>query len=269
MSNTFHLQRFFSLITRQWIGFGKIYLMALTIAAGVIAAFYGYALYEFHEGISFSNVAYRDVLDFRVPLFPILGIFFVTIISGTYFSDYGQKAKAIFEVLIPASRLEKFLTAVFYTIIVSMVSYMIVYLLIDFCAVSYMRRQLISMAYQEDGNTLLMDRFAYLTQYAIPQRMMYFYFLPFLFNAIFLFGSIAFRNFQYIKTAVSMIIYIAVWSFATIYLVKLLTRDSVWVQQHTFWQEENHVYQLICAIGFLLTGVFWGLGYLRLKEKEV
>lgn len=270
MSNTFTTSRFFSLIARQWINFGKIYIMALGIAAGVIAAFYGWALYEYNGIRAWSNYVPPELLDFRVLLFIFLGMFFVTIISGTYFSDYGQKPKAIFEMLIPASRLEKFLTAIFYTVILCIVSYVAVFLLIDFSFVSYFRSQTsVDMTYEIQGHSFTQDRLRYFVDYDVPHNGRYFYFLPFLFNAIFLLGSIAYRNFQYIKTALTLIVYGVVYCIGMVYILKALTEGTVQVNRYSSSHEIEILLQIISLIGVLVTLCLWGIGFLRLKEKEV
>ncbi|GHE23411.1 hypothetical protein [Sphingobacterium griseoflavum] len=270
MSNTFHINRLFLLIARQWISVGKIYLMAIGIVAGVIACFYGYALYEFNAATAGSYYIPQGLLDFRVLLFIFLGMFFITIISGTYFSDYGQKPKAIFETLIPASRLEKFLTAIFYTVVACLISYIAVFLLLDFAFVSYLRTRTAALSAMAADDVGYVDRsLAYFINLNIPKNAKYFYFLPFLFNAIFLLGSIAFKSFQYIKTAISLIVYIAIWSFLTVYIMKTLTEGSVSVQQHNFWEEEHRIFQVFLSAGITLAILLWGIAFLRLKEKEV
>ncbi len=268
MSNTFQTNRFFALVTRQWISFGKIYLMSIGIAAGVIAAFYGYALYEFRIAVDYIP---SELLYFRMPLFIFLGLFFVTIISASYFSDYGQKSKAIFELLIPASRLEKFLTAMFYSVVVCMISYIAIFWLIDLAFVSYLRNQATSSSIMHADEIRNIDHsLAYITAYYnYQERARYFFFLPFLFNAIFLLGSIAFRNFHYVKTAVVLIAYIVIWSLGTVYMMKVLTDGSVTVRQNVFFKSEDHIFQLFLSVGILLTLVLWGIAFLRLKEKEV
>ncbi|MFD2970249.1 hypothetical protein [Sphingobacterium bambusae] len=268
MSNTFQTNRFFALVTRQWISFGKIYLMSIGIAAGVIAAFYGYALYEFRIAVDYIP---SGLLDFRMPLFILLGLFFVTIISASYFSDYGQKSKAIFELLIPASRLEKFLTAMLYSVVVCMLSFIAVFWLIDLAFVSYLRNQATSSAMIHADEIKNIDHsLAYITaHYRHQERVRYLFFLPFLLNAIFLLGSIAYRNFHYVKTAVVLIAYIAIWSLGTVYIMKALTDGSVTVRQSAFFENEDNPLQLCLLVGILVTLILWGIAFLRLKEKEV
>ena len=271
MSDSFDIRRLSSLINRQWISFGKIYIMSLGIAAGIIAAFYGYAIKEFFYNISADPSFIAGLLSFRPVVFIFLGLLFVTIIAGTYFSDLGQKPKAIFEIMIPASRLEKFITALFFSLIITIASYIVIFMIIDFGFVMYFRKLIASIPiqHQDGSSTVIADKVALLSTHDFPKHLPYFYFLPFLMSAIFLLGSIAFQNFQYIKTAISLIVYIAVWTISLVYLINALTRNTMSVSDSGFWNDELNIFRLILGIGILLTVVLWIVGFLRLKEKEV
>jgi hypothetical protein len=63
------LRVFFGLIRRQWIGFGRIYLMSIGIIAGVIFGFYAVNLGSNYDDIK-KNTVY-SLLNFRAPLFCI------------------------------------------------------------------------------------------------------------------------------------------------------------------------------------------------------
>ncbi|TDS11681.1 hypothetical protein [Sphingobacterium paludis] len=271
MSESLDMRRLMSLINRQWISFGKIYIMSLGIAAGVIAAFYGYAVKEFFYNLSAEPGFINDLLSFRPILFIFLGLLFVTIIAGTYFSDLGQKPKAIFEILIPASRLEKFITALFFSLVVTIGSYIVMYIVIDVGFVLYFRNlaESISDSSSAVGHGVIDSKIPYLSMKDFPPQLPYFYFLPCLLSAIFLLGSIAFQNFQYIKTAISVIIYIAVWTISLVYLMKLITRDTMSVTDNGFWNDDLAIFRLILGIGIFLTVFLWVIGFFRLKEKEV
>ncbi|KGE16190.1 hypothetical protein [Sphingobacterium deserti] len=271
MSDLFDIRRLMSLINRQWISFGKVYIMSIGIAAGVIAAFYGYAVKEFFYNFSAEPGFMKHLLSFRPVLFIFLGLLFVTIIAGTYFSDLGQKPKAIFEILIPASRLEKFITALFFSLFITMISYVLIYMVIDFGFVIYLRKAVASISLSDNdvANAAINSKVPFLSMKDFPARLPFFYFLPFLLSAIFLLGSIAFQNFQYIKTAISLIIFIAVWTITLVYLMNALTRNTMSVSDRGLWNEELNIFRLILGIGVFLTLVFWIIGFLRLKEKEV
>ena len=98
MNNTFNLQRFGLLLKRQWLEFGKIYLVSLVVALGVIIAFYGFALWPYLIQTVKEPFDFR--LNFREPLFFIFGFIFISIIASNHFAHLGQKPKAIIDLLL-------------------------------------------------------------------------------------------------------------------------------------------------------------------------
>lgn len=270
MSNVFNFNRLCALIRRQWISVGRIYLMSLVILAGVFVAFYGFRIGMSLEDLKNNPHEGVGLLSFRPPLFFILGLFFITVISSSYFSDLGQKTKAIFELMIPASRLEKFIASIFYTVIVSLSAYLLLFFLVDFAFVSYLKSlgNSVTTYTYESGEQVVLENWIYFFKLEQGKFMYYLYFLPFLLNALFLLGSIAYKNYQYIKTAITMIVYVAIWVIIFGYVMKLKTENTIQVNKY-FFQEEVHTFQLFMVIGIILTLVFWGLAFLRLKEKEV
>ncbi|WP_140938171.1 hypothetical protein [Sphingobacterium lumbrici] len=268
MNNTFDFNRFFLLLRREWINFGKIYLISLAVVTGVIAAFYGYNI---NEQLTYGHGSWTATLSFRPFIFIFLGLLFLTMISSGYFADLGQKPKAIIELLIPASKLEKFLASIVYTVILTIGSYFLLFYLIDFAFVSYIRTfatETMSIA-QEDGTQVVIDNIVYFFNQPFPKPTKFFLFLPFLLNSLFLLGSIYFRNFHYIKTAISVMIYVACWIGLVVFIMNRATSDTI-VVGIGFWQQyEINILKILCGTGIILTLIFWFLSYLRLKEKEV
>ena len=271
MSNVFNFNRLCALISRQWISVGRIYLMSLIIMAGILIAFYGFYFARYFDEVQSGNHVGQYLLNFRVPLFFILGLFFITVVSSSYFSDLGQKTKAIFELMMPVSSLEKFLASIFYTVIVSLCAYFLLFFLVDLAFVSYLRSTGSSIVTieVESGGKVVIDNWMYFFKLEKWEFLHYFYFFPFLLNALFLLGSIAYQNFQYIKTAITMIIYVAIWIITFIYVMKLRTDNTINLDNGNYFDDKVHVLQLVLAIGIFLTLFFWGLAFLRLKEKEV
>lgn len=266
MNNIFNFNRFFLLLRREWINFGKIYLISLAVVAGVVLAFYGYYVYE---QLHYGHGNWRGSLGFRPVIFMFLGLLFLTMTSSSYFSDLGQKPKAIIELLIPASTLEKFLGSLVYTVFLTIGSFLLIFYLIDFAFLSYIRgfTKETTSYIAADGTAVVIDHLAYFFNQPFPETIKYLFMLPFLLNSVFLLGSIYFKNFHYIKTAVSVMIYIVCWIGIFVFIIQRATRNTIWVGDN-FWQEEMNVLRIIGAVGVLLTLFFWFLSYLRLKEKE-
>lgn len=271
MSNLFNTTRFFALIRRQWVGFGRIYLMSIGVIAGVIFCFYAFNVGTNYDHLQndFANV--YSILNFRSPLFCVLGLFFVTVISSSYFADLGRKTKAIFELMIPASQLEKFLVGIFYTVIIGISSYLLIYYLIDLAFISYLRGfgPSVRTEVNELGEQVTVEFWQYFFSVDYPSGAYYACFLPVVLNAIFLLGGIVFKSYQYIKTAISLLLYCVVWMSFFVYLMKTQTENTVGRMDDNYWSDSNHIFGLITVTGIVLTLIFWGIAFLRLKEKEI
>ena len=271
MSNVFNFNRLCALIRRQWIAVGKIYMMSIVIIAAIFIAFYGFSISMSYEDLKTNPQLMASVLTFRQPLFYLLGLFFVTIISSSYFSDLGQKTKAIFELMIPASQVEKFLSALFYTIVVSISAYILLFFLVDLAFVSYLKSfgTYTTTEILPSGEKVTRENLTYFFELKKWDFLHYFYFLPILLNGIFLLGSIAYQNYQYIKTAITMIVYVAIWMITFVYVMKLTTNNTIGLENGNYFQDEVHVFQLFFGIGIILSLIFLSLAFLKLKEKEV
>ncbi|SDD42090.1 hypothetical protein SAMN04488024_105384 [Pedobacter soli] len=258
------MNRFGLLLKRQWLEFGKIYLISFGVLLGVLILFYKINITEDN-----LNSRYYNSLNFRHPLFLVTGFIFISITSSSYFMNLGQKPKAIINILIPASTLEKFLTAMFYTLIVSIPSYLLCFYLVDAAFVSSIRdsHTLTSSYTDYDGKKIVIDHFAYFfsTETAIQFRS--FYYMPLLINSIFLLGSIFFKNFHYVKTAISLMVFVVLWIASTIYVMSKLTDNTVWVGS-PYWQDETHIFFATNLVALCLTMIFWLITFIRLKEKE-
>jgi len=267
MNNTFDFGRFSLLVRRQWINFGKVYLMSLGIVVGVFMSFYGYYLYR-----AINNPDEYTILgtfQFRPYMFIILGLSFISIVASTYFSNLGDKTKAIFELLIPATHLEKFLSAILYSFLVPTVSFLLLFFCIDFAFVSYVREYFADFISAQVNGSLGKNHFEYFYAIKIPSDGIYTLFIPVLVSAIFLLGSIYFHKFQYIKTAIALVIYWFVYIIAMIKVKDIVSTGEVLMVSGVQEQQDNMLAKGICIIGLILTLVFWIIGYYRLKEKEV
>jgi hypothetical protein len=123
MNDTFNINRFGLLLRRQWLEFGKIFLITLGVAFGVIATFY---TLNFWPVFVYDSLSYVSI-GFREPLFVIFGFLFITVVASNYFAHLGQKPKTIIELLLPASTFEKFLASVVFTAILSVLGYILIF----------------------------------------------------------------------------------------------------------------------------------------------
>jgi hypothetical protein len=260
MNNTFNPQRFGLLLKRQWLEFGKIYLVSLVVALGVIIAFYGFALWPYLIQTLKEPFDFR--LNFREPLFFIFGFIFISIIASNHFAHLGQKPKAIIDLLIPASTFEKFLTGIFFTSILTYVSFILLFYLTDLAFITKLKG-----LYADDLTNL-----EYFFPKNNPNVFLPLYIAPFFVTSLFLLGSIYFNKFHYIKTAISVMIFSGILSAILFKTGAFLFEGKILIQEEN--RNMNHMSQNTAEwLGLLLlvvlTGIFWSITYVRLKEKEV
>lgn len=256
MDNTFNFKRFGLLLKRQWLEFGRIYLISLLVALGVIVTFYSFSLWS--DLILEKQYSRRD-LNFREPLFLIFGFLFITVIASSYFNNMGQKPKAIIELMIPASTFEKFLAGVFFTGLLNTLSFLLIFHLVDLAFVMKLEA-ITGIKSQEE----LMYLYKYI--WHIPGFV---FLIPFFVTSIFLLGSIYFNKFHYIKTAISVMIFSGIWTYIVMNTTEYLMKGRVPVGQRNWNDGRQDVQIWITVVLAVLTLIFWAITYVRLKEKEV
>ncbi|MFC3561032.1 hypothetical protein [Pedobacter jamesrossensis] len=269
MNNTFNINRFGLLLKRQWLDFGKIYLISLLVVTGVIIGFYAW---NSPSPVKPNNFDYDGNLDmrFRYPLFLILGFLFISIVASSYFSLLGQKSRAILELMTPASIFEKFLGGIFYTAILSLLSFLILFYITDFAFVKYINAHLTE--FKIDGNSKKtiqsVDSIAsqIFTDANYRSFLVSFFALPFLVTSVFLLGSVYFNRFHYIKTAISVMVFSGVAIYIVAKSAELLTRGML---SNNNVKDKDSILTIILLITIALTLIIWAITYIRLKEKEV
>ena len=275
MNNTFNIQRFGLLLKRKWLEFGKIYLITLAVAFGVILISYITAFWPLMNDL--RGISDR-ILIFREFLFLGFGFLFITAVASTYFSHLGQKPKTIIDLLIPASTFEKFTAGIFFTAILTTVSFVVIFWLTDLVFVAKLRSIYSSVSKSSsytDANgvaTVIKDNAAYFFVRNKPNLFLPLYVLPFFVTSIFLLGSIYFNKFHYIKTALSVMVFTGLWTFIVVQAGQYLTdgRHAVEDPGRIIHDPgKDNIEWLLTLLLLVLTLIFWTITYVRLKEKEV
>lgn len=270
MNNTFDLKRFTLLVKKQWLEFGKIYLITLGIVAGIIIGFYSYSCW-----LVFNKPYVQEIMRFRfrMPLFIITGMLFLTISANNHFAHLGQKARAISELTLPASTLEKFLTGLFYSVLLAIAAYILLFYLIDLAFVSKMRDAVhttyTETSFKEGIGDVTITKVAPEYFYKLttpPVRFMYV--IPFLLSSIFLLGSICFTRFHYIKTTICFMVFLAAW-LVFMYRIASSFAGKAPVNQIQIKAVGHFIEWGITGCLILTSFALWAITYLRLREKEV
>ncbi|EOR94679.1 hypothetical protein ADIARSV_2277 [Arcticibacter svalbardensis MN12-7] len=262
---------------RQWLEFGKIYVISLGIVAGIIIGFYG--LFFFNLIKDRSAGEFISLLYLRGPLFCILGVLFLTIAANTHFSQLGQKPKLIVELMIPASTLEKFLIGLFISIFLPLLSYLLVFFLIDFTFVfvyvsdlkNTYYAQSIENIHIESVKEAVMNTYYpdYFFEKNLPTLFKPLYVIPIFISSLFFLGSVYFTKSQYVKTMISLMVFCGIWITFIVYTTKYLFEDKVKIGSYNLIESNQSAEWLTVVFIALLSIVFWAITYVRLREKEV
>ncbi|MCX3264754.1 hypothetical protein [Pedobacter agri] len=267
MNNTFNINRFGLLLKRQWLDFGKVYLGTLIILTGILVV--AYWIFMPSTDNIMLNIRKSPELSFRYLVFTFLGFFFISIVASSYFINLGKKADSIVELMIPASIFEKFVSGVFYTSILSTSSFLLVFYLVDLAFVTFFNGQISHMI---DSNLALKPAETIVNEVSNDtQYLNYFKYnliSPFTVTSIFLLGSIYFKRFHYIKTAIVVILFTVLWVSLTFYFMNLMIADTVWIGNQ-YWHNDSHIFLIFSLVALVVTIAFWITTYIRLKEKEV
>lgn len=268
MNNTFDSKRFGLLLRRQWLEFGKVYLISLLVVLGIFLVFYGFNYNQIMDRAHVNNYS----VNFRIPLFFAMGLLFITAIASTYYSHLGQKAKAISDLMMPASTFEKFLGGVFYTTVLGIGGYLLLFFLTDLVFIHQLRswyEGLVTYRRELPVDKALPYFFTQSHEYT-PSS---FYLFPLLIVSLFLLGSVFFERFHYIKTAISIMAISGLWALIVVKSGEMLFRGRIRIEAPNELPSGNSSKDLaewglwfvfIVAILF-----FWIVTYFRLKEKEV
>jgi len=271
MNNTFNINRFGLLLRRQWLDFGKIYLMSLVVLTAIIVGFYLFNFPRFDNAHFGWDKNGHAQLGFRLPIFLMVGALFISIESSTYFSVLGQKPKAIMELMTPASVTEKFLCGVFFTAVISLVSYLLIFYTVDKIFVHYINNiweNQKSINYNTDklSPVFFSSIFDDLTS---EKEYKFLFVSPFLITSIFLLGSVYFNNFHYIKTAVTITAFCSFVIFLTFKIGTWLATGKMHNYKSTRFDEKDFAITTFFWTTTIITIIIWAITYFRLKEKEV
>jgi len=280
MNNTFNFNRFALLVKRQWLEFGKIYLISLLVVAGTIVITYIFNLpkYTNDNHLPLGSVMHDGNFNmlFRIPLFLILGFAFISITASGYFSSMGQKPKAIIELMIPASTFEKWLCSALYTGVLSVGSFCLIFYLADLGFVSYIKHMLEGITFSADGDELRRpENIAVTTKLFFAEFFeagptAYSLFVPQVITSLFLLGSIYFHRFHYIKTAVVSMIFVWAVGYATIRFSQWMIGMKAMRASASFGSDPKLTAYLFLLVSTIVIAVFLSIiTFFRLKEKEV
>jgi hypothetical protein len=258
MNNFFSFKRFLMFFMKQTAEHYRVYLMATAVLAGVMLL-----------GGSFIFFALPDPPDIgmQIVLFFQLMLISGTIFTSTVFNDYGNNDKAIASLTLPVTPFEKFLVGWLYSLPIFLLIYTSIFFLILSGLASATHWPLGTHYQQLSFN--LYEKLMVLTAFS-------------LLHAIAIFGSILFRNLQFIKMAFVFFIFYAVILILNTVFLKALTGIEIMKPAAPFanlnFVKGHRFYSLAAAGGpagikwatmALMAILIWIAAYFRVKEKQV
>jgi len=270
MNNIFSFNRFAMLFRKHTSENLKFYLMSLFVLFGIIILFLTFQLMQ--------DVGFRNN-DKRQAVFTVFLFLAGTVFSSLIFSPFGKKTSATQSIILPCSKLEKYSIAWLYSQLIFPLVYIIIYYLVDyvFAFKLYSNNHFVPVQMSPVQNLELFSSDDYRVRLIIPV----FIFL----NSLSFFGSIFFRNYQYVKTGFGLILFVFLLIMFNPFIVRMFSGvkvrglvlfSQVNVFRHGF-NLENALFSpstnVMLALGiFLLVFtpvMFWIIAYHKLREREL
>ncbi|WP_138477927.1 hypothetical protein [Dyadobacter bucti] len=217
----------------------------------------------------------REALHYMA-LFMVM-IFGTTFYSSYALTQYSAPSSCIAALMVPASKVEKFLSAMFLNFV------FIIPFLFFFIKLHHVTIDI--------GNSMI-PAGGYKYSYISDDVFAYFLYCYFILHAVVFLGSIFFTKASYIKTAVFVLIITLIAVFGNLAIANLITGYpekivafpmtgwKIWDNSDMFMIRDGHTkfYQILhpdnAVFAFrvfaaLLALSFWYIAYVRLREKEI
>ncbi|MEA5461947.1 hypothetical protein VB796_22950 [Arcicella sp. LKC2W] len=271
MNNSFNYTRFSLLVKRQWVENKKLFLMASF-------ALWGLGVICYSLGINWEMGHISDAVQ---PMYFIGSLF----IGGTFFTnyifkDFSDKNASTNFLLIPASHLEKLLSACFYCFIVLPIVFSTLFFIIDYFFVNFansVHESLVLKNHLHDeswkDNELWYRQLLEKTNIALKSIIGAW----FIAQTIMMIGSMMFIRWSYIKTA--FVAFAIIFSLAILsnyvfdFFVGEFDKLAEGSKRGIFLQVEptKDFLKMLTgiAIKFIFTPILLLIAFLKLKEKQV
>lgn len=263
MNQVFDIRRFIRLVKLDATERGKNYILMAVLLTGLLVALLLPIL---------AVNSYNPVMV----MFHALALFMVVMFGGslytsTVFSHYGRPDTGIAAIMVPASRLEKFLNA-FLIASLFMIPFTIFFVRFHYWSVEYAN---IRLGLTEQG----------IRYYPIPtDALHYFIYMHIMIQGAVFLGSVWFNKLSYIKTA-AVLFLLAVFSTGINFAFAYFSTGSpskvvafpfagwqLWYfdsgQQYSLVHTEP-VKSLVYIFPLIFLASTWYISFIRLKEKEI
>jgi hypothetical protein len=276
----FSFSRWRLLVAKHWAEHHRRYLLALLAIGGLHAVWFGFLIaIEIYAPME----AFMQFASYMVGLYGVGCLF-----ASMLFADLSTKKDALPWLSLPASHLEKLLSAILYGVILFFIAYTLVFYLVDILMVQWSN----TLTYRHPRNWPGTNiRIMPVTVYnlftaegsPIPEKDGHLISsLYFTIQAIFLLGSVYFTRYSFIKTVIVVLIFILAFTVLERGIIyPMLPKD--WNNNFLSWSRPSYdagppgnevrlpgdTELLLNRLGlFGMPLFFWFVTYIRLKEKE-
>jgi hypothetical protein len=276
MNSYLDLNRWLLYINKHWNENKKKYLISLGAIGGLMVLWFSFLMI-----VNRKHPMQEDMQTaaYYVGLF-LTGCLFASVL----FNELGDSPKGISYMLLPASLLEKLLTAILFGVVLYFICYTAVFYFVDFIMVKvsngvvsniYEKEHLGRFTPQEVANVFVNPRSKGENFY------IYILLIYFAVQSIFMLGSVYFAKFSYIKTLVwGLIIFLVLVFFQHKIIESFMPHGGFFNSTiYRVWGPEGREFSisipawigviLLFLVKYSLPPLLWIVSYFRLKEKEV
>jgi len=212
--------------------------------------------------LSYSSLKFRD------PLLIISGVFYLSLLSGHYFSNLGKASTAIQELTLPISTAEKLVCSFLLSTVLTMLTFVIVFLIVDTSIISILRE-----IYRDVNVDLPVQSqhygfenragFKFFHQTFGSKELTVFSLFALYLSGVFTLGSVYFSRLSFIKTSFAVLLFVGILALSVSSAQRIMTQGRI----QTGGMEGVMDFFLVVIIAII--GSLWVAIYFRLKEKEV
>ena len=260
MNNTFNLQRFGLLLSKQTKENARTYLLSLAVLAAI--------LFSFMSFVTYTNAQYLGP-HLQATFYLVFKILSGAMFTSIIFNEYGNKRKSIPLLTLPVSNLERYLVSWVYSYIFFQIIYTICFYVVDFSVLSI-------------ANLTAAEKNAVVNIITIEDSKFYPGLMIFTFiHSVFFLGAIFFQNLHFIKTGFVFFGSVLGIILLNAPLLKLTFGDAAQFSppfnevgilegDQTMWLQPAPSTELIPWVLIIVMAVIlWTAAYFKLKEKEV
>lgn len=277
MNSVFDFNRWLLYIGKHWNENKKKYLLSLAAIGGLLILWFSFLMLvnKWH-----SMQEEIQAVTYYVGLF-LTGCLYASLL----FSELSDGPKAIHFLLVPASLLEKLLSAILFGVILFFIGYTIIFCIVDFTMLKVSNSIIKTMAEQQHLGSFTVQKM--INPFVSPAHRgdnfyVIFLLVYFAVQSLFLLGSVYFINYHFIKTLVSGLIVFLILVFFVHKVLGSFMPDGGFFKPYTVYRIYDGVKGelsvtlpewfsviMLFLTKYALAPCLWVVTYFRLKEKEV